>query len=205
MSQETLKLCHVQNVRQQQYLIYILGYSKLFSGFQQLPPRSPDATPCDFFHWGYVKDLMWNKKPTRCYLLLYLFSLYKLLNMFRATLCPSSGTDYSVVYRRVWCSAVAAVGWQNRLAACVSIEEYVAQLALLRGAGTGGWPGLSTRPSPTPTRLVVLRIPQWIHKQLTGSASLQQPRLYITRGDKTTESSAPEDGHKVARNMLSNL
>jgi len=21
-----------------------------------LPPRSPDATPCDFFVWGYVKD-----------------------------------------------------------------------------------------------------------------------------------------------------
>ena len=20
------------------------------------PPRSPDATPCDFFPWGYVKD-----------------------------------------------------------------------------------------------------------------------------------------------------
>jgi hypothetical protein len=20
------------------------------------PPRSPDATPCDFFVWGYVKD-----------------------------------------------------------------------------------------------------------------------------------------------------
>ena len=30
------------------------------SGFQQLvihnTPRSPDATPCDFFLWGYVKD-----------------------------------------------------------------------------------------------------------------------------------------------------
>jgi len=21
-----------------------------------LPPRSPDATPCDFFLWGYVQD-----------------------------------------------------------------------------------------------------------------------------------------------------
>jgi len=29
---------------------------------------------------------MWKKKPTRCHLLLYLFLLYKLLNMFRATL-----------------------------------------------------------------------------------------------------------------------
>ena len=26
------------------------------SGFQQLPPRSPVATPCDFFLWGYVED-----------------------------------------------------------------------------------------------------------------------------------------------------
>jgi len=26
------------------------------SGFNNLPPRSPDATACDFFLWGYVKD-----------------------------------------------------------------------------------------------------------------------------------------------------
>jgi len=25
-------------------------------GFNNLPPRSPDATACDFFLWGYVKD-----------------------------------------------------------------------------------------------------------------------------------------------------
>jgi len=25
-------------------------------GFNNLPPRSPDATPCDFFLWGYFKD-----------------------------------------------------------------------------------------------------------------------------------------------------
>ena len=25
-------------------------------GFNNLPPRSPSATPCDFFLWGYVKD-----------------------------------------------------------------------------------------------------------------------------------------------------
>ena len=41
---------------------------------------------------------MWNKKPTSCYLALYLFLLYKLLNMFRATLCPSSGADDLVVF-----------------------------------------------------------------------------------------------------------
>jgi len=32
-----------------------------------------------------------------------------------------------------------------------------------------------------------------------------QPRHYTTRGKNTTKSSAPEDGHKVARNMFSNL
>jgi len=25
-------------------------------GFNKLPPRSPEATPCDFFLWCYVKD-----------------------------------------------------------------------------------------------------------------------------------------------------
>ena len=25
-------------------------------GFNNLPPRSADAAPCDFFLWGYVKD-----------------------------------------------------------------------------------------------------------------------------------------------------
>ena len=28
-------------------------------GFNNLPPRSPDATPCDFFLWGYVKDQLY--------------------------------------------------------------------------------------------------------------------------------------------------
>jgi len=32
-----------------------------------------------------------------------------------------------------------------------------------------------------------------------------QPRHYTTRGKNSTKSSAPEDGHKVARNMLRNL
>ena len=41
---------------------------------------------------------MRNKKPTRYQLVLYLFLRYKLLNMFRATLCPSSGADDLVVF-----------------------------------------------------------------------------------------------------------
>jgi len=32
-----------------------------------------------------------------------------------------------------------------------------------------------------------------------------QPRHYTTRGKNTIKSSAPEDGHKVVLNMLSNL
>jgi len=35
-------------------------------------------------------------------------SPYKLLNMFRATLCSSSGADDLVVFFHVWCSAVTA-------------------------------------------------------------------------------------------------
>ena len=90
----------------------------------------------EFDVWLTVhRGSLWNKKPTRCHLVLYLFLLYKLLNIFRATLCPSSGADDLVVFFYVWCSAVALHHtWKN-----------------------------------------------------------------------TTKSSAPEDGHKVARNMLSNL
>jgi len=51
---------------------------------------------------------------------------------------------------------------------------------------------------------VVLRTSQWTHNQPTGSDRLH------SHGTKphvknTTKSSALEDGHKVARNMLSNL
>ena len=44
------------------------------------------------------RSSMWSKKPTRCHLVLYLFLPYKLLNMFRATLCPSSGANDLVVF-----------------------------------------------------------------------------------------------------------
>jgi len=62
-----------------------------------------------------------------CYLLLL---LYKLLNMFRATMRPSSGADDSVVLSPL----VGIVPWlqegcQNRLAGSVCIEEFVAQRA----------------------------------------------------------------------------
>ena len=41
------------------HLLLLLLYRVIrndFRGFNNLPPRSPDATPCDFFLWGYVKD-----------------------------------------------------------------------------------------------------------------------------------------------------
>ena len=50
--------------------------------------------------------------------------------------------------------------------------------------------------------------------RLAGSVSIEEfvellnghTKYYIpTRGDNTTQSSIPEDGHMVARNMLSNL
>jgi len=68
---------------------------------------------------------MWNKKPTICHLVLYLFLLYKLLNMFRATLCPSSGADDLVVFLPRVVKCRGCVGGQIRLAGCVSIGEYV--------------------------------------------------------------------------------
>ena len=73
------------------------------------------------------------------------------------------------------------------------------------------WP--FTRPNPTPTRLVVLGTPQWIHNHLTGSDSLQQPRvctlnslhtkshLYTT--SETTDYDTPRDKHTthLVKNM----
>ena len=51
---------------------------------------------------------MWIKRPTRCHFLaLCLFLLYSLLNMFRATLCPSSGAGDLEVFIR--CVAAVAV------------------------------------------------------------------------------------------------
>ena len=46
------------------------------------------------------RSSMWIKRPTRCHLVIYLFLLYSLLNMFRATMCPSSGADDLVVFFR---------------------------------------------------------------------------------------------------------
>ena len=56
----------------------------------------------------------------------HLFLLYKLLNMFRATMCPSSGANDCVVLSpRVGIVPWLQEGCQNRLAGRVSTEEFV--------------------------------------------------------------------------------
>jgi hypothetical protein len=60
--------------------------------------------------------------------------LYKLINMFRTNMCPSSAADECVVLS----PRVGIVPWlqedcQNRLACSVSIEEFVAQLSTCFG------------------------------------------------------------------------
>ena len=72
------------------------------------------------------------------------FLLYKLLHMFRTTIRSSSGADdYVVLSPYVDVVPWLQEGCQNRLASCVSIEEFV------------------------------LRTPQWTHYLLlTGSDSL---------------------------------
>ena len=52
------------------------------------------------------------------------FLIYKLLNMFRATMCPSSGADDWLVFLpRVGIVPWLQEGCQNRLAGSVSIEH----------------------------------------------------------------------------------
>jgi len=58
-----------------------------------------------------------------------LFILYKLLNMFRATMCPSSGDDDCLVLSpRVDVVPWLQEGCQNRLAGSVSIAELCYEL-----------------------------------------------------------------------------
>jgi len=95
------------------------------------------------------RSSMWNKKPTRCHLVLYLFlsiSPYKLLNVFRATLCPSSGADNLVVFFA--CGVVLWLCRRSDPVSCLCVH----------------WEVRSTT--------IVLHTSQWTHKQLTGSDRL---------------------------------
>jgi len=95
-------------------------------------------------------------------------------------MCPYSGADDCVLLlRRVGIVPWLQEGCQNRLAVSVSIVEFVAHYC---NFGT-----MDTLPA---------------NRFLQASCSHGK---IPTRGDNTTQSSAPEDGHLFARNMLSNL
>jgi len=98
--------------------------------------------------------------------------------MFRATLCPSSGADDLEVFMR--CVAEPWLCRQSDPVGCLSVH----------------WEALNTT--------VVLSASQWTDKQPTGSDCLHSHGS-ATHLISTSKSSVPEDGHKVARNMLSNL
>ena len=100
--------------------------------------------------------------------------------MFRTTMCPSSGADEWLVLS----PRVGIVPWlqedcQKWLAGSVSIEEFLAHRATNSS--------MYTLPANRFWQ------PSFSHGTIP------------TRGDNTMQLSAPEDGHMVARNMLSNL
>ena len=73
----------------------------------------PQNLKCEIGVWLTVhRSSMWNKKPTRCHLVLYLFLLYELFficcsTCFRPPCAhPQELTTYWYFFR-VWCSAVA--------------------------------------------------------------------------------------------------
>ena len=75
----------------------------------------------DFDVWLTVhRSSMLIKRPTICHLVIYLFLLYSLLNMFRATLCPSSGADDLVVFFR--CVAEPWLRRQSDPVGCLSVH-----------------------------------------------------------------------------------
>jgi len=47
--------CHLVTAHLQSNILYRVIRNDC-RGFNNLPPRYPDATPCDFFLCGYVKD-----------------------------------------------------------------------------------------------------------------------------------------------------
>ena len=87
-----------------------------------------------------------------------------MLNIFRATMCPSSGADDSVVLSpRVGVVPWLQEGCQKRLAGSVSTGEFVAQLRAPQ------WNRLASIVS---TGEFIAWIPQWTRYLLTGSDSL---------------------------------
>ena len=100
--------CQISIVKYNSYFLVVLNIrqSDIPSFYVPICQRNSDRKGIFGENEG---NPMWNKKPTSCHLVLYLFisiSPYKLLNMFRATFCSSSGADDLVVFFLVWCSAV---------------------------------------------------------------------------------------------------
>ena len=94
--------------------------------------------------WLTVHSVWIRNQLDVTYVLSFISLFYKLLNMFRATMCPSSGADdWVMLSPRVGVVPWLQEGGQNRLAGSVSIDEFVA-----------------------------LPTPQWTHYLLTGSDSL---------------------------------
>jgi len=90
-----------------------------------------NVTLCKLDVWLTVhRHSVWIRNQLDVTLCYPLFLLYKLLNMFRATMCPSSGAgDCVVLSARVDVVLWLQEGCQNRLAGSVSIVEFVAQRA----------------------------------------------------------------------------
>jgi len=83
-----------------------------------------------------------DKKTTRCHFVLSFVSPLQVAQHVSATMCLSSGADDCVVLSpRVGTVPWLQEGCQDRLAGSVSIEEFVAQLALL----ARGWDGRVVR------------------------------------------------------------
>ena len=118
------------------------------------------------------------EKPTRCNSQMFIINFC--INMFRASLCPSSGeqgpvTAFGVLFWFCWMWLVAVVG--RCLAGCEHQSSHPARHPTRQDGRTTYQPVLTT---------------------------FLQPRHIPTQGYNITQSSAPDDGHMVARNMLSN-
>jgi len=87
----------VGTIKQNYYINYFVDKNMAITHFSLIPIMKLQGCSNNYIH-RKTHYSMWNKKPTRCHLVLYLFHLYKLLNIFRATLCPSSVADDLVVF-----------------------------------------------------------------------------------------------------------
>ena len=112
------------------------------------------------------------EKPTRCKNQTFIINFR--LNMFRASLCPSSGEQRPCYC--IWCVVLVLLD------------------VVFSGCGA-----LSCR-----MRVAALRTHPWTHYLPTGLDNLPAATAHTNTMLYITQSSAPDDGHMVARNTLSN-